>query len=78
MPLAPLQLKEQAAERQRLLEEARRRQRFQQRAKEIKQWAESARERLLHQEVAADVASAGALLEQHQLLWLELEEQRSR
>lgn len=77
-PCAKTQLKGQAAERQRLLEEARKKQRFQQKAKEMKQWVGSVRERLLHQEVAADVASAAALLEQHKLLWLEVEEQRSR
>lgn len=32
----------------------------------------------MHPEGATDVASATALLEQHQLLWMELEEQRNR
>ncbi|XP_076605262.1 spectrin beta chain, non-erythrocytic 5 [Chaetodon auriga] len=72
------QLKRQAADRQRLLEEARRLQSFQQQAKELQRWAGSVRERLLQEETATDVASAVALLEQHQELQLEMEEQRSR
>ncbi|XP_044022541.1 spectrin beta chain, non-erythrocytic 5 isoform X2 [Siniperca chuatsi] len=72
------QLKHQAADRQQLLEEARRLQSFQQRAKELKRWAGSVQERLLQEETATDVASAVALLEQHQELQLEMEEQRSR
>ncbi|KAM7376448.1 hypothetical protein PAMP_006181 [Pampus punctatissimus] len=72
------QVKRQGAERQRLLEEARRLQNFQQQAKELQRWAGSVQERLLQEEVAADVASAITLLEQHQELRLEMEEQRSR
>ncbi|XP_029317025.1 LOW QUALITY PROTEIN: spectrin beta chain, non-erythrocytic 5 [Cottoperca gobio] len=72
------QLKHQAADRQRLLEEARRLQSFQQQAKELQRWAGSVQERLLQDETATDVASAVALLEQHQELQQEMEEQRSR
>ncbi|KAM7403778.1 hypothetical protein PAMA_004285 [Pampus argenteus] len=72
------QVKRQAAERQRLLEEARRLQNFQQQAKELQRWAGSVQKRLLQEEVAADMASAITLLEQHQELRLEMEEQRSR
>lgn len=72
------QVKRQAADRQRLLEEARRLQGFQQQAKEQQRWAGSVRERLLQEEVAADVASAIALLEQHEELRQEMEEQRRR
>ncbi|XP_068608001.1 spectrin beta chain, non-erythrocytic 5 [Brachionichthys hirsutus] len=72
------QLKGQAAERQRRLEEARRLQNFQQQAKEMHRWTGSVRERLLQEEAASDVASAVALLEQHQDLQLEMEEQRRR
>ncbi|XP_038585015.1 spectrin beta chain, non-erythrocytic 5 isoform X1 [Micropterus salmoides] len=72
------QLKHQAADRQQLLEEARRLQSFQQQAKELKRWAVSVQERLLQEETATDVASAVALLEQHQELQLEMEEQSSR
>lgn len=71
-------MKQQAAGRQRLLEEARRLQSFQQQTKELQRWAGSVHDRLLQEEVAADVASAIALLEQHQELRLEMEEQRSR
>jgi len=73
-----LQLKRQAADKQRLLEEARSLQSFQRQAKELRRWAGSVQERLLQEEAAADVASAVALLEQHRELWLEMEEQRSR
>lgn len=38
----------------------------------------SAKERLLQEETASDVASALALLDQHEELWLEMEEQRRR
>lgn len=72
------QLKLQAADRQHLLEEARRLQSFKQQAKELRRWADSVQERLEQEEMAADVASAVALLEQHQELQLEMEEQRSR
>ncbi|XP_034530593.1 spectrin beta chain, non-erythrocytic 1 [Notolabrus celidotus] len=72
------QLKRQAADRQQLLEEARRLQSFQQQAKELQRWAGSVQDRLLQEETAADVASAVALLEQHQELRLEMEEQRRR
>ncbi|XP_035529504.1 spectrin beta chain, non-erythrocytic 5 [Morone saxatilis] len=72
------QLKGQAADRQRLLEEARRLQSFQQQAKELQRWVGSVQDRLLQEETAADVASALALLEQHQELRLEMEEERSR
>ncbi|KAG7215088.1 hypothetical protein INR49_011666 [Caranx melampygus] len=72
------QVKQQAADRQRLLEEARRLQSFQQQTKELQRWAGSVHDRLLQEEVAADVASAITLLEQHQELRLEMEEQRSR
>ncbi|XP_035850836.1 spectrin beta chain, non-erythrocytic 5 [Sander lucioperca] len=72
------QLKCQAADRQRLLEEARRLQSFQQRAKELQLWTGSVQDRLLQEETAADVASAVALLEEHQELRLEMEEHRSR
>ncbi|XP_070699072.1 spectrin beta chain, non-erythrocytic 5 [Pempheris klunzingeri] len=72
------QLKRQAADRQQVLEEARRLQSFQQQAKELQRWVGSVQERLLQEEAAADVASAVALLEQHQELQLEMEEQRSR
>ncbi|XP_030248101.1 spectrin beta chain, non-erythrocytic 5 [Sparus aurata] len=72
------QLKRQAADRQNLLEEARRLQSFQQQAKELQRWAGSVQDRLLQEETATDVASAVALLEQHQELRLEMEEQRSR
>lgn len=73
-----VQLKRQAADRQNLLEEARRLQSFQQQAKELQRWAGSVQDRLLQEETATDVASAVALLEQHQELRLEMEEQRSR
>uniref|UniRef100_A0A4W6DIZ9 Spectrin beta, non-erythrocytic 5 n=1 Tax=Lates calcarifer TaxID=8187 RepID=A0A4W6DIZ9_LATCA len=72
------QVKHQAADRQRLLEEARRLQSFQQQAKELQRWVGSVQDRLLQVETAADVASAVALLEQHQELRLEMEEQRRR
>ncbi|KAG7510030.1 spectrin beta chain, non-erythrocytic 5 [Solea senegalensis] len=72
------QVKHQAAERQRLLEEARRLQSFQQQAKELQLWASSVQERLLQEEAATDVASAVALLQQHEELRLEMEEQRGR
>ncbi|KAK5886954.1 hypothetical protein CesoFtcFv8_017933 [Champsocephalus esox] len=72
------QLKRQAADRQRLLEEARRLQGFQQESKELQHWTQSVQERLLQDETATDVASALALLEQHQDLQLEMEEQRRR
>ncbi|KAK5857872.1 hypothetical protein PBY51_011085 [Eleginops maclovinus] len=72
------QLKRQAADRQRQLEEARRLQSFQRESKELQHWAQSVQERLLHEETAADVASAVALLEQHQELQLEMDEQRRR
>ncbi|XP_024910886.1 spectrin beta chain, non-erythrocytic 5 isoform X2 [Cynoglossus semilaevis] len=69
-------VKHQAAERQRHLEEARRLQNFQQQTKELQCWMGSAKERLLQEETASDVASALALLDQHEELWLEMEEQR--
>lgn len=72
------QLKLQAADRQQLLEEARRLQSFQQQDKELRRWAGSVQERLVQEETAVDVASAVALLKQHQDLRLEMEEQRSR
>ncbi len=72
------QLKCQAADRQRHLEEARRLQTFQQQAKELQLWAGSVQERLLQEETTTDVASAVALLKQHQELQLEMEEQRNR
>lgn len=72
------QLKRQAADRQRVLEEARRMQSFQQKSKELKRWVGSVQDRLLQEETATDVASAVALLEQHHMLRLEMEEQRSR
>lgn len=72
------QLKRQAADRQQVLEEARRMQSFQQKSKELKRWVGSVQERLLQEENATDVASAVALLEQHHMLRLEMEEQRSR
>uniref|UniRef100_A0A3Q1IZP4 Calponin-homology (CH) domain-containing protein n=1 Tax=Anabas testudineus TaxID=64144 RepID=A0A3Q1IZP4_ANATE len=72
------QVKHQATDRQHLLEEARRLKSFQQQAKELQRWAGSVQERLLQEEAAADVASAVMLLEQHQDLWLEMEEQRNR
>lgn len=72
------QLKRQAADRQRVLEEARRMQSFQQKSKVLKRWVGSVQERLLQEETATDVASAVALLDQHHMLRLEMEEQRSR
>ncbi|XP_030614955.1 spectrin beta chain, non-erythrocytic 5 [Archocentrus centrarchus] len=72
------QVKLQASDRQHLLEEARRLQSFQQQAKELERWAGSVQERLLQEETASDVASAVALLEQHQELRLEMEAQRGR
>ncbi|XP_068195162.1 spectrin beta chain, non-erythrocytic 5 isoform X2 [Antennarius striatus] len=72
------QLKHQAADRQRHLEEARRLQNFQQQVKEMQRWTGSVQERLLQEEAATDVASAVALLEEHQDLHLEMEEQRRR
>ncbi|CAN9501902.1 unnamed protein product [Ophioblennius macclurei] len=71
-------VKLQAADKQRHLEEARRLQSFQQGAKELQRWADSARDRLLQEESAGDVASAVALLEQHRELWEEMQAQRSR
>ncbi|XP_054861726.1 spectrin beta chain, non-erythrocytic 5 isoform X3 [Amphiprion ocellaris] len=71
-------VKRQAADRQRHLEDARWLQSFQQQAKELQRWGGSVQERLLQEESAGDVASAVALLEQHQELRLEMEEQRSR
>ncbi|XP_008275361.1 spectrin beta chain, non-erythrocytic 5 [Stegastes partitus] len=72
------QVKRQAASRQRHLEDARRLQSFQLQAKELQRWAGSVQERLLQEESAGDVASAVALLEQHQELRVEMEAQRSR
>ncbi|XP_054653046.1 spectrin beta chain, non-erythrocytic 1 isoform X2 [Dunckerocampus dactyliophorus] len=72
------QLKSQAANRQRLLEEALRLHHFQQEAKELRRWATAVEDRLLQEEVATDVASAIALLEEHQELLLEMEEQKRR
>ena len=72
------QLKRQAADRQRLLEEARGLQSFQQRAKELQRWTGSVQDRLLQEETAGDVASALALLDQHQELRLEMEQHKSR
>lgn len=72
------QVKRQAADRQRFLEEARRLQSFQQQVKEQQRWAASLRDRLLQEEAAADVASAVALLEQHQELQREMEVERRR
>ncbi|XP_029982912.1 spectrin beta chain, non-erythrocytic 5 [Sphaeramia orbicularis] len=72
------QVKLQAADRQRHLEEAHRLQSFQQQAKELQRWAGSVQDRLLQEEAAADLASAVALLEQHQELREEMEEQRNR
>lgn len=71
-------MKRQATDRQRFLEEARRLQSFQQQAKELQRWVGSVQESLLQEEAAADVASAIALLEQHQDLWLEMKEQKNR
>lgn len=71
-------MKHQASDRQHLLEEARRLQSFQQQAKELEHWAGSVQERLLQEETASDVASAVALLEQHEELRLEMEAQRDR
>ena len=71
-------MKRQAADRQRLLDEARRLQSFQQQAKELQLWAGSVQDRLLQEETPTDVASAVALLEQHQELLLEMEAQKSR
>ncbi|KAM9354795.1 spectrin beta chain, non-erythrocytic 5 [Pholidichthys leucotaenia] len=72
------QVKRQAADRQRLLEEAFRLQSFQRQAKELEHWAGSFHERLGQGETANDVASAIALLEQHEELRLEMEVQKSR
>ncbi|XP_020497621.2 spectrin beta chain, non-erythrocytic 5 [Labrus bergylta] len=72
------QLKGQAADRQQLLEEARRLQSFQRQTKELQRWTGSVQDRLLQEETATDVASAVALLEQHQELRLEMEEQKRR
>nr|XP_057947283.1 spectrin beta chain, non-erythrocytic 5-like isoform X2 [Doryrhamphus excisus] len=72
------QLKSQAANRQRLLEEALRLHRFQQEAKELRRWTIAIQDRLLQEEVVTDVASAIALLEEHQELLLEMEEQKRR
>lgn len=72
------QVKHQVADRQHLLQEARRLQTFQQQAKELQHWIESIQEQLLQEGKATDVASAISLLEQHQELQLEMEEQRSR
>lgn len=51
---------------------------FQQKSKELKRWVGSVSCSLLQEETATDVASAVALLEQHHMLRLEMEEQRSR
>lgn len=51
---------------------------FQQRAKELQRWISSVQEQLLQDETATDLASAVALLEQHQELQLEMKEQKSR
>ncbi|XP_028993920.1 spectrin beta chain, non-erythrocytic 1 isoform X2 [Betta splendens] len=72
------QVKRQATDRQRLLEEARRLQGFQQQAKELQHWAGLVQEILQQEQAATDVASAVALLQQHQDLWLEMKEQRNR
>lgn len=71
-------MKHQAATRQQHLEQASRLQSFQQRVKELQRWISSAQEHLLQDEPATDVASAVALLEQHQELQLEVKEQKSR
>lgn len=72
------QVKHQAVDRQHHLEEAQHMQSFQLQAKELQRLTESVQDRLLQQEAATDVASAIALLEQHQELRLEMEEQRRR
>lgn len=73
-----VQVKRQAATRQQHLEQAGRLQSFQQSAKELQRWVSSVREHLVQDEMATDVASAVALLEQHQELQLEMKEQKSR
>ncbi|KAM6973270.1 spectrin beta chain, non-erythrocytic 5 [Aplochiton taeniatus] len=72
------QVKQQAADRQKLLEEARWLQAFQQQTKELQLWAGAVQERLLQEDSATDVASALALLENHQELRAEMEEHRDR
>ena len=73
-----LQVKQQAAERQQQLEEAKRLQDFQLQTRDLVLWAGATQERLLEDESGTDVASALALLKDHQDLRLEIEEQRDR
>ncbi|XP_010891275.2 spectrin beta chain, non-erythrocytic 5 isoform X2 [Esox lucius] len=72
------QLRSQASERQRLLEEAKRLQLFQQETRDLLLWAEAVQGRLLEDNTASDVASAQALLKDHQDLRLEIHGQRER
>ncbi|XP_067099877.1 spectrin beta chain, non-erythrocytic 5 [Osmerus mordax] len=73
-----LQVKQQAAERQQQLDEAKRLQDFQLQTRDLVLWAGATQERLLEDESGTDVASALALLKDHQDLRLEIEEQRDR
>ncbi|XP_061631327.1 spectrin beta chain, non-erythrocytic 5 isoform X2 [Phyllopteryx taeniolatus] len=61
-----------AAERQRHLEEARRLHRFQRQARELQRWAAATQEGLLRDGATVD------LLEEHEELWMEMEEHRRR
>ncbi|XP_076022140.1 spectrin beta chain, non-erythrocytic 5 [Genypterus blacodes] len=72
------QVKNQAVDRQHHMAEAQHLQSFQLQAKELQCWTESVQDRLLQEEAGTDVASAIALLEQHQELWLEMEAQEGR
>ncbi|XP_057715583.1 spectrin beta chain, non-erythrocytic 5 isoform X1 [Corythoichthys intestinalis] len=72
------QVKVRAIEYQRDLEEARLLQHFQQQTKEMQHWLVAYQEALLRNGAVTDVASAVARLEEHEELWIEIEEHRRR
>ncbi|XP_061843662.1 spectrin beta chain, non-erythrocytic 5 [Nerophis lumbriciformis] len=72
------QLKSRAADHQRLLDEAQRLHSFQQEAKELQRWVTAVQDRLLQEDVATDVGSAVALLEEHKEILLEMEEHQRK
>lgn len=72
------QVKGQAAKRQSIIEESQRLHLFQKESRDLLLWAEAVKERLLEEENSSDVASAQVLLNEHQELKLEIEQQRAR
>lgn len=72
------QVRCQAAKRQSIIVEAQRLQLFQKESRDLLLWAKAAEERLLEEENGSDVVSAQALLNEHQELKLEIEQQRAR